>query len=282
MAKAQGRLNGKVAVVTGGTQGIGQGVVLRFLKEGASVVYCSRNAANNAENEKLIAEIPGAAERALFVQADVGNKEQMFGLVNTAVDRFGRVDIVVNNAQGIAPLLPIEDKPDGDYAMTLATGFYHSLWTSQAAFPHMKAQGGGRLIHFSSHWPLWGQPYASDYNITKTANEGLTRSMAHEWGPYNITCNCIIPAGDSYAYKVYKTMNPDSCAETERTVPMRRMGDCEVDIAGAILGLCSDNGRFITGQVFCVDGGTWAAAPVQQHNAGTDIHEGRHQAAVEA
>lgn len=280
MTMPQGRLKGRVAVVTGGTQGIGQGVVLRFLKEGAAVVYCSRNPANNVENEQLIADIPGAAERALFVQADVGNKEQMRALVDTAVQRFGRLDIVVNNAQGIAPLAPIEEKPDADYAMTLQTGFYHSLWTSQAALPHMKAQGYGRIIHFSSHWNIWGQVYSSDYNITKSANESLTRSMANEWGRHGITVNCIVPAGDSYAYKVYKGMNPESTAEAERTMPMRRMGDCEVEIAGAILGLCSDNGRFITGQVFCVDGGIWANAPIQQHSAGTDIHAGRHQSTV--
>lgn len=278
--ETQGRLDGQVAVVTGGTQGIGQGVVLRFLKEGAAVVYCSRNPANNAENEELIAAIPGAAERALFVQADVGNKEQMQALVATAVERFGRIDIVVNNAQGIAPLKAIEEKPDGDYAMTLATGFYHSLWTSQAAFPHMKAQGHGRIIHFSSHWNMWGQVFSSDYNITKAANEGLTRSMAHEWGPYGITVNCIVPAGDSFAYKQYKKANPEVGKTIERTIPARRMGDCEIDIAGAILGLCSANGRYITGQVFCVDGATWAAIPLHEHETGTDIHEGRHQAAV--
>jgi len=277
---AQGRLNGKVAVVTGGTQGIGQGVVLRFLKEGASVVYCSRNPANNAENEALIADIPGGTGRALFVQANVGDKAQMIALIETAVERFGRIDIVVNNAQGIAPLKAIEEKPDEDYAMTLATGFYHSLWTGQAAFPHMKKQRWGRIINFSSHWNIWGQVFSSDYNITKAANEGLTRSMAHEWGQHGITVNCITPAGDSFAYKQYKKANPEVGKTIERTIPARHMGDCEIDIAGAILGLCSDNGRFITGQVFCVDGGTWAVAPLHEHEAGTDIHEGRAQAAA--
>ncbi len=280
MDRPQGRLNGRVAVVTGGTKGIGQGIVLRFIKEGASVVYCSRTAENDAENRVLLAAIQGAAARAHFIAADVGDRQQMRELVETAAHRFGRLDIVVNNAQGIAPLRGIEEKPDSDYAMTLATGFYHSLWTTQAAVPHMRRAGGGRIINFSSHWNIWGQPYSSDYNIVKAANEALTRSAAREFGADNITVNCIIPAGASYAYGVWKRMNPSPAAETERTVPMRRMGDCERDIAGAVLGLVSQNGRFITGQVFCVDGGTWAAAPVQQHEAGTDIHEGRQQRAT--
>jgi 2-hydroxycyclohexanecarboxyl-CoA dehydrogenase len=187
---------------------------------------------------------------------------------------------VVNNAQGIAPLLPVEDKPDSDYAMTLATGFYHSLWTSKAAFPFMKAQGHGRVINFSSHWNLHGMRFSSDYNFTKSANESLTRSLANEWGKYGITVNCITPAGDSAGYKMYKDFNPAVCAVVERTIPARRMGDCERDIAGAVLGLVSENGRFITGQTFCVDGGAWLVAPMTDHEIGTEIHHGREQAAA--
>lgn len=281
MTRTHGRLNGKVAVVTGGTKGIGQGVVLRFLKEGAAVVYCSRDPNNDVDNQARIAAIPGAAERALFVAADVGNRAQMEALVETAAGRFGRLDIVVNNAQGIAPVRNIEDKPDGDYAMTLATGFYQSLWTTRAAVPHMRKAGGGRLIYFSSHWNMWGQPYGSDYNITKAANEALTRSAAREFGKDNITANCIVPAGDSWAYQSWVSQNREMAEASVRQFPMRRMGDCEIDIAGAVLGLVSDNGRFITGQVICVDGGVWANAPTQHHKEGTNIHEGHEQAAVQ-
>lgn len=275
------RLKGRVAVVTGGTKGIGQGIVLRFLKEGASVVYCSRNADNDAENRELIAQIPGGPERALFVVANTGDRQQMFDLVQTAVDKFGRIDIVVANAQGIAPLKETEAKPDGDFAMTLATGFYQSLWLAQAAFPHMKAQNYGRVITFSSHWALWGERFAADYAITKNANEALTRSLANEWGKFGITVNGITPAGHSYAYDQYKTFNPDSCAEGERQVPSGRLGDCETEVASAVLGLCSENGRYITGQTFPVDGGGWAQRPLNTHVAGTDIHTGRSQSAAE-
>jgi len=281
MTTTHGRLNGKVAVVTGGTKGIGQGIVLRFLKEGAAVVYCSRDAKNDEDNKKRIAAIPGAAERALFVTADVGNRAQMEALVETAVEKFGRLDIVVNNAQGIAPARNVEQKPDADFAMTLATGFYRSLWTSRAAVPHMRKVGGGRLIYFSSHWALWGMPFGSDYNITKAANEALTRSAAREFGKDNITANCIVPAGDSWAYQSWVAQNREMAEESVRQFPMRRMGDCERDIAGAVLGLVSDNGRFITGQVFNVDGGVYLNAPTQNQKEGTNIHEGHEQAAIE-
>ena len=275
-----GRLDGKVAVVTGGTQGIGQGVVLRFLKEGAKVAYCSRNPNNNEAMKRLIAAIPGAAARAHYVRADVGVKRQIQSVVHAAAELFGGVDIVINNAQGIAPLKAIEEKPDDDYAMTLATGFYHSLWTGQAALPYMKARGGGRIINCSSHWPLMGTSFASDYNITKQANEALTRSMANEWGKFNILVNCFVPSGDSFAYKQYVSMNPGIDKKINAWIPLRRMGDCEIDIAGGILGLVSENGRFITGQTLYIDGGTWLVKPLQEHAAGTDIHEGRHQSAA--
>jgi NAD(P)-dependent dehydrogenase (short-subunit alcohol dehydrogenase family) len=272
------RLDGKVAVVSGGTQGIGRGVVLRFLKEGARVVYCSRNPQNNEEMVPLIAAIPGGAARARYLQADVGVKAQIQGVVQEAARQFGGVDIVINNAQGIAPLRPIEEKPDEDYQMTLATGFYHSLWAAQAALPYMKERGGGRVINCSSHWALQGMAYASDYAITKAANEALTRTMANEWGRYNILVNCFVPSGDSFAYRQYKVQNPKICAAIERNIPRRHMGDCEVDIAGGILGLVSDNGRFITGQTIYIDGGCWLVNPAEgEHEAGTDIHTGREQ-----
>lgn len=280
MARADGRLVGRTAVVTGGTQGIGQGIVMRFLKEGASVVYCSRHARNNAENQRLIAAIDGGAERAKFTPADAGNRQQMIALVEEAVERFGGIDIVVNNAQGIAPMRSAEEKPDTDYQMTLLTGFYQSLWTSQAAFPHMKANGFGRIILMSSHWSVFGQPYSSDYNITKGANESLTRSLAREWGRHGITVNCITPAAASFVYQQHKLDDPEACEMLERTIPMRRMGDCETDIAPAVVGLCSVRARFITGQTIFVDGGTWASAPLSRHQPGTDLHAGREQQPV--
>ena len=276
-----GRLDGKVAMVTGGTQGIGRGMVLRFLKEGARVVYCSRNPANNEEMVPLIAEIPGGAENSLYIQANVGIKEQIQGVVHKTVEQFGRIDIVVNNAQGIAPLKPILDKPDEDYAMTLTTGFYHSLWATQAAVPYMRKQGdGGRIINFSSHWAQGGVLYSSDYNITKNALEAFTRSAANEFGADGITVNCITPAGASYAYWSYADSNPGIHEQICALNPSRRMGDCEIDIAGMVLGLVSNNGRFVTGQNFYVDGGAWLSRPQGDHDAGTDIHTGRAQEAV--
>jgi len=281
--KSHNRLVGKVAVVTGGTAGIGQGIVLRFLKEGASVVYCARTPGADAENNAIIArEVPEGAARVEFVVADVGVEEQCRAVVRRAVERFGRLDILVCNAQGIAQLRAIEDKPDADFEMVHRTGFYQTLWCMKEALPHLKASGAGRIITFSSHWNLFGQFFSADYNTTKAAIESLTRTAAKEWGPYGITANCILPAGDSRAYKTYKNQSAENLAlsaKSDAARPMGRMGDCERDIAGAVLGLCSDHARFITGQVFGVDGGAWLSTSRQKHKPGTEIHAGRAQTA---
>lgn len=283
-----GRLDGKVAMITGGIQGIGRGLVLRFLKEGAKVLYCSRNPANNAEMLPLLAAIPGGAENARFVQADVGIKDQVEHCIAATVETFGRIDIVIPNAQGIAPLKPILEKPDEDYAMTLATGYYQSLWAIQAAVPHMRRQNrenrgdGGRFVLLSSTWALMGQRFASDYNITKAAIESLARSAANELGPDRITVNSICPGADSFAFQVYASANPGLEAKICEQIPAGYMGDCERDIGNMVLGLCSRNGTFVTGQNFFVDGGTWASRLISEHEVGTDIHAGRHQTAVTA
>ncbi|TWD05759.1 NAD(P)-dependent dehydrogenase (short-subunit alcohol dehydrogenase family) [Sphingobium sp. AEW010] len=282
--KTHNRLAGKVAVVTGGTAGIGQGIVLRFLREGAKVVYCSRTPGADAENKAIIvADIPGAAERAHFIVADVGVEDQVRGVVREAVTRFGKLDILVCNAQGIAQLRSIEDKPDSDYEMVHRTGFYQTLWCMKEALPYLKQSGNGRIVTFSSHWNLFGQFLSSDYNTTKASIESLTRSAAKEWGGWGITANCILPAGDSRAYKTYKNQSAENialAAKSDAARPMGRMGDCERDVAAAVLGLCSDHARFITGQVFGVDGGAWLSTSRQKHKAGTEIHAGRTQTAA--
>src|SRR4051812_20461037 len=140
-----GQLDNKVAVVTGGTQGIGRGIATCFAKAGAHVVLCSRSDKGVAET---LAAIEAAGATAVYVQADVGIKEQAQGVVRAAVERFGRIDVLVNNAQGTTPWVPLEEKSDSNFIDTMHSGFYSTLWTMQEAFPHMKAQGGGRIVNF--------------------------------------------------------------------------------------------------------------------------------------
>jgi NAD(P)-dependent dehydrogenase (short-subunit alcohol dehydrogenase family) len=188
------------------------------------------------------------------------------------VKTFGRIDIVVNNAQGIAPLKPILDKPDEDYAMTLATGFYHSLGHAGRG-AHTASGGGSSFISFSSHWGLNGR-YASDYNITKSANEALTRSAANERRRGKSIA--LRPPGTATRTGCMR-FNPGMREAIDATIPARH-GRAKSTLP-APCSLVSANGRFITGQTFFVDGGAWLAKPPNEHAEDTDIHSGRHQSA---
>jgi NAD(P)-dependent dehydrogenase (short-subunit alcohol dehydrogenase family) len=253
-----GQLDGKVTVVTGGTQGIGRGIATCFAKAGAKVVICSRS---NKGVDETMHDIEAAGASAVYVQADVGIKEQAQNVVQTAIERFGRIDVLVNNAQGTTPWVPLEEKTDDNFTGTMHSGFYSTLWTMQTAFPHMKAQGGGRIINFGSRRGVFGAKLSADYNATKEAIRGLSRTAAREWGCYNILVNVVLPASESEGTKTYFAANPEIARKITSSIPLRRMGDPERDVGNLVLGLASDDACFITGESFFVDGGMHLKRP---------------------
>ena len=253
-----GQLSGRVAVVTGGTQGIGRGIATCLAKAGAQVVICSRS---DKGVHETIAEIEAAGGSVLYVQANVGIKQQAQNVVHAAVERFGRIDALVNNAQGTTPWVPLEQKTDEYFGSSLQSGFHSTLWTMQAAFPQMKAQGGGRIINFGSRRGVFGAKLSADYNATKEAIRGLSRSAAREWGRYNILVNVVLPASESEGTKAYFAANPEIARKITNSIPLRRMGDPERDVGQLVLGLASDDACFITGESFFVDGGMHLKRP---------------------
>lgn len=253
-----GRLDGRVGVVTGGTQGIGSGIALRFAAEGAKVVICSRSSTGVEEALKAIDAVGGTCA---YVQADVGVKEQAQNVVHEAVRRFGRIDVLVNNAQGQTPWVPLHEKSDEMFQTSMGSGLYASLWTMQTAFPYMRDQGGGRIVNFGSRRGVFGAKLSADYNSTKEAIRGLTRTAAREWGCYGILVNVVLPASESAAAKAYMEANPEIAKRILASIPLRRMGDPEVDVGNLVLGLVSEDARFITGETFFVDGGMHLKRP---------------------
>lgn len=253
-----GQLRGQVAVVTGGTQGIGRGVALALAKAGARLVICSRSDKGVADT---VSDIEAAGATVAYVQADVGIKEQAQNVVQTAVERYGRIDVLVNNAQGTTPWVPLEDKTDEHFALALRSGFHSTLWTMQAAFPHMKAQGGGRIVNFGSRRGVFGAKLSADYNAAKEAIRGLSRTAAREWGRYNILVNVVLPASESEGTRAYFAANPDIARRITDSIPLRRMGDPERDVGSLVLGLASGDACFITGESFFVDGGMHLKRP---------------------
>lgn len=247
-----GRLHGRVAIVTGGTQGIGKGIVLRLASEGAAVAFCSRSEDHSSQ---ILSEIAARGSEGFYVRADLTRQEQAENLVSETARHFGRLDILINNAQSRTPAGPIVDKEAGDFRGLFEGGVLGSLWTMQAAFPHMVAAGGGRIVNFGSFSVSVGMRNKSDYNVAKAGIAALTRTAAQEWGRHGITVNAVCPAGANEAIQAFLDANPAAAAAIAEEIPLGRLGDCEWDIGAAVLGLVSDDMGFVTGQVLMVDGG---------------------------
>lgn len=256
-----GVLNGRVAIVTGSGRGIGRGIAVEFAKEGAKVVVASRS---QGSIDETLQQINDAGGTAIGAVCDVGNHDHIKATVAKAVDTYGALDILVNNAQAFgtlekpdpSPVLTaIEDFRDEEWDRTLLTGVTASYRFMKAAFPHLKASGRGRVINFGSNWGQMGNAGSVAYNAGKEAIRGLTRTAAREWGQYGITCNVYNPAIETDAMRNHIKVNPEIVKSAKQAVPMRRFGDIYEDGGRVAVFIASDDASFLTGMTFMVDGG---------------------------
>jgi NAD(P)-dependent dehydrogenase (short-subunit alcohol dehydrogenase family) len=248
-----GRLDDRVAVVTGGGDGIGRGVARRLAAEGAAVVIGDIDETKaRAVAEELSAEF---AASALGLATDVADKSAVRALVRTAADAYGSVDVLVNNAWGGGGLGRVERKPDSLMEAGMRVGFYGPLWAMQAAFPGMRERGRGSVINMCSLNGVNAHMGTAEYNCAKEALRALTRTAAREWAPYGIVVNAICPAAKTAAFRAVERRNPELVASADAANPMGRLGDPEGDIAPVAVFLASDDARYLTGNTLFVDGG---------------------------
>jgi len=249
---SEGRLAGKVALITGAADGIGHGMARRFAREGAAVLVVDFD----VERGPVVAEelrVMGA--NAAFYHCDVTRRDQVIGAVADCVGRFGAIDILVNNAfSGGAPAR-IETCSDESFAQTMAMCLYATKWAMEAAFPHMREKKWGRVINFGSLNGVNAHMGTAEYNVAKEAVRAYTRSAAREWARHGICANIICPAAKSAAYRRFEQVQPEVAAAAEAANPMGRMGDPEADIAGVALFLAGEDARYLTGNTLFVDGG---------------------------
>ena len=244
-------LSGKVAIVTGAGQGIGEGIARLFASSGAKVVIATRSSANGQAVADSIGKGGGVA---WLSQTDVGRHEEVTRVVAQTVERFGRLDIVVHNA-GVYPVVPIAQLSDTDLERTLAVNLKAGFWLIQAAVPHFRKQGGGRMLFTSSvTGPNVAMPGTAHYAASKCGINGLIRTAALEYARENITVNGIEP-GFILTPAMQALGGPEVIAEMAKQIPIGKLG-MPSDIASAMLFLASDAAAYITGQTIVVDGGS--------------------------
>lgn len=243
-----GQLEGKVALVTGGGAGIGEGIVRRFAEEGARVVV----AEVDEQNGRAVAE----AVDGLFVRCDVSHRADVEAAVEAAVATYGSIDVLVNNAWGGGSIGRVERKTDEALAQGMAVGYYGPFWAMRAALPHMKARGWGRVINMCSLNGVNAHMGSLEYNAAKEALRALTRTAAREWAPTGVTVNAICPAAKSQAFFRAIGDYPELEALADAANPMGRMGDAYDDIAPVAVFLAGEGSRYLTGNTLFVDGGS--------------------------
>jgi NAD(P)-dependent dehydrogenase (short-subunit alcohol dehydrogenase family) len=248
-----GRLDGRVAIITGAGQGIGRGVARRYVTEGAAVVVAELNPETGSAVERELCDELGGQAR--FVATDVLEPSQVTRMVDSAVQHFGRVDILVNNAYVAGAFNRLERKPDTDLELAFRGGPLHTYRAMQAVFPHFKTRRWGRIINFVSLNGVNAHMYSADYNAAKEAIRAITRTAAREWARHNILVNAIAPAAASPAYVAFAEAAPENAREMLKQNPLGRMGDPEHDIGGVALFLASDDSDYVTGNTIFADGG---------------------------
>lgn len=249
----EGVLQGRAALITGAADGVGQGMALRFAKAGCAVIVADFD---EEKGEATTAQLSDLGAQAAFVRCDVTQREDVLAAVTACVDRFGAIDVLVNNAYRGRGLARIENKSDEIFDDAMRVCLYAAKWSMEAAFPHMRAAGWGRIINICSLNGVNAHMGSAEYNAGKEALRSYTRTAAREWARHGICANIICPAAVSAAFRRFESLQPEMAAASAGANPMGRMGDPERDIGGVALFLASEDARYLTGNTLFVDGGS--------------------------
>lgn len=256
-----GKLDGKVAVVTGASSGLGRQFAIRLAHEGANVAICARTEPKLAETKALCEE---AGADVLALRCDVGVYDELKTFVDGIAEHFGTIDVLVNNAATVSPQRPFLECTLDDLDTDMRT-FYCATWhMMKLCFPYMKDRGGS-IINLGSTGGVLGLANYAIYASVKEATRALTRVVAKEWGQYGIRVNDLLPSAMTDNLAEYaKYMIPAVRELVERDMRdgnvFRRYGDPYADIAPVVVFLASDDSKWMTGQTLHVEGGSWMNA----------------------
>jgi NAD(P)-dependent dehydrogenase (short-subunit alcohol dehydrogenase family) len=250
-------LDGKVAVITGSTRGIGKAIAERLAEHGAKVVISSRKAEACAQVAASINALRGAGS-AIAVAANISSKDELRKLVDETTRQLGRIDVLVCNAASNPYYGPLAGIGDDQFRKILENNVIANHWLINFTAPQMIERQEGSIIIVSSIGGLKGSPVIGAYNVSKAADFQLARNLAVEYGPHNVRVNCIAPGLIKTDFARALWEDPELLKQRTSTTPLRRIGEPD-EIAGAAVFLASKAGSFMTGQSIVIDGGVTIA-----------------------
>jgi NAD(P)-dependent dehydrogenase (short-subunit alcohol dehydrogenase family) len=242
----------RTAIVTGAAQGVGKGIALALLSRGARVLLVDRL------EDKLVAttaEFGEAGYTPESLVADLRDPRTPRRVVDTAVDAFGRVDALINNAVATNEPKPFVDITVDDYDLVFDTAPRATFFLMQAVYPTMAAAGGGVIVNLGSASGTGGQARFGAYAAAKEAVRGMSKAAALEWGRDNVRVNVVCPFADSEGVQFWREIAPDDFERALRSVPLRRVGRTNEDVGSVVAFLVSDEAAYLTAQTIHVDGG---------------------------
>jgi NAD(P)-dependent dehydrogenase (short-subunit alcohol dehydrogenase family) len=248
-----GQLEGKVAIVTGAGQGVGKGIATAYVKQGAAVTLTGRKKETLEKAQEELLQLPGA--RVIYVVADGSKDEDVKEAVRRTVEEFGRIDILVNNAQTSIYGFPFEETSREIWSTVMESGLFAALRYMTACVSYLK-EAHGSIINLVSDAGIQGFAGYSAYASNKEALRGLTRVVAHELGPHNVNVNAMVVAMATEAGLAWIAEHPEAIEGMNMPV-IDKIGDPEVDGGGVAVFLASEGGHYLTGETLNVNGGLY-------------------------
>lgn len=253
-----GIFDGKTAIITGGgkAKSIGYGIATAYAKEGANLVLTGRNEQKLLDAKEELERLYNV--KVLPVQADVSPAEDSFDrvkeVVQKTIEAFGRIDVLINNAQASASGVPLAQHTKEQFDLGIYSGLYATFYYMQACYPYLK-ETQGSVINFASGAGLFGNAGQASYAAAKEAIRGLSRVAATEWGKDNINVNIVCPLAMTSQLENFKVAYPEAYEKNLKAVPMGRFGDPEKDIGRVCVLLGSEDFKYMSGETITLEGG---------------------------